>query len=79
MNIVLNGKQQLVTDQCTISDLIAQLGLTEKRLAVEVNLDIIPRSQHSQHQLSADDKVEIVHAIGGGGNHHDDDINQLKF
>ena len=79
MNIVLNGKQQLVTDQCTISELIVQLGLAEKRLAVEVNLDIIPRSEHSQHQLSADDKVEIVHAIGGGGNHNNDDINQLKL
>ncbi|MDH5516200.1 MAG: sulfur carrier protein ThiS [Gammaproteobacteria bacterium] len=72
MNIVLNGKQQSVADQCTISDLISQLGLADKRLAVEVNLDIIPRSEHPQHQLSADDKVEIVHAIGGGCKLHGD-------
>ncbi|MDH5393234.1 MAG: sulfur carrier protein ThiS [Gammaproteobacteria bacterium] len=73
MNIILNGKSLSVADQCTISDLIEQLELTEKRLAVEVNLDIIPRSEHNMHQLNANDKVEIVHAIGGGCSHHEDD------
>ncbi|MDH5425644.1 MAG: sulfur carrier protein ThiS [Gammaproteobacteria bacterium] len=66
MNIILNGSTRTVANQCTISDLIEQLGLTEKRLAVEVNLDIIPRSQHPHHQLQENDKVEVVHAIGGG-------------
>lgn len=66
MNIILNGTTQTVADQCTISDLIGQLGLTDKRLAVEVNLDIIPRSEHNHHQLQENDKVEVVHAIGGG-------------
>jgi sulfur carrier protein len=66
MNIILNGKAQSVAESCSISDLIEQLGMTEKRLAVEVNLDIIPRSEHKTHQLQEDDKVEIVHAIGGG-------------
>ncbi len=66
MNIILNGKAQSIADQCTVSDLIVQLGLTEKRLAVEVNLDIIPRSEHQNHQLQENDKVEVVHAIGGG-------------
>jgi len=66
MNITLNGTQKSVADSCTISDLIVQLGLTEKRLAVEVNLDIIPRSEHASHTLQENDKVEVVQAIGGG-------------
>jgi sulfur carrier protein len=66
MNITLNGKKQSVADSCTISQLIEQLGLSEKRLAVEVNLDIIPRSEHHNHLLKENDTVEVVHAIGGG-------------
>jgi len=66
MNITLNGSQKSVNDSCTISDLIVQLGLAEKRLAVEVNLDIIPRSEHASHKLQENDKVEVVQAIGGG-------------
>lgn len=66
MNIILNGKPHSVTVPCTISELIEQLGLSEKRLAVEVNLDIIPRSEHKNHTLQDNDKVEVVHAIGGG-------------
>ena len=66
MNIVVNGKTQSVVDQCTLKQLIEQLGLANKRLAVEVNLDIIPRSEHTSYQFKENDKVEIVHAIGGG-------------
>ena len=66
MNIILNGKPHTVENSCTIEQLIEQLDLTGKRVAVEVNLDIIPRSEHAQHQLQQDDKVEVVHAIGGG-------------
>jgi len=66
MNITLNGKSHTVENQCTIEQLIEQLDLAGKRVAVEVNLDIIPRSEHAQHQLQDDDKVEVVHAIGGG-------------
>ena len=66
MNITLNGEVKSVEEKCTISNLIEQLGFTEKRLAVEVNLDIIPRSEHTNHLLQENDKVEIVHAIGGG-------------
>ncbi|MCK4709128.1 MAG: sulfur carrier protein ThiS [Gammaproteobacteria bacterium] len=66
MNIILNGKAHSLPDQYTIHDLIEELGLADKRLAVEVNLDIIPRSEHKNHQLQENDKVEVVHAIGGG-------------
>ena len=56
MKITLNGTTRSMTE----------LGLSEKRLAVEVNLDIIPRSEHPSYQLKENDKVEVVHAIGGG-------------
>lgn len=50
----------------TILDLLEQLQLQGRRLAVEVNRDIIPKGEHAAFVLSANDKIEIVHAIGGG-------------
>ena len=50
----------------TIAALIEQLALAGKRVAVEVNEDIVPRSQHPDFSLSEGDRVEVVHAIGGG-------------
>ncbi len=66
MEIFLNGELRQVSAGCTVAALIAQLALTGQRLAVEVNEDIVPRSQHALRTLSAGDRVEIVHAIGGG-------------
>jgi sulfur carrier protein len=66
MEIFLNGKPRQVENALPIADLIKQLNLENKRLAVELNSEIVPRSQYDSHVLSAGDKVEIVHAIGGG-------------
>jgi len=55
-----------VPQRSTLQDLIERLQLAGKRIAVEVNLEIVPRSQHPDYQLQAGDRVEIVHAIGGG-------------
>lgn len=66
MEIFLNGEACPVAESCTVAALIKQLDLQNKRLAVEVNFQIIPRSQFGKHTLAAGDKVEIVHAIGGG-------------
>ena len=66
MHIVLNGEDRQVTDNLSISTLIAQLELTGKRIAVEINQDIVPRSAHASTHLREGDRVEIVHAIGGG-------------
>ncbi|WP_353570715.1 sulfur carrier protein ThiS [Candidatus Albibeggiatoa sp. nov. BB20] len=66
MDIELNGAPKQMPEQATIQDLLTELGLTQKRLAVEVNQQIIPRSQFEQYALKSNDKVEIVHAIGGG-------------
>lgn len=66
MNIQLNGQNREVTDNITISALLELLELTGKRLAVEVNEDLVTRSKFDSHQLSEGDHVEIVQAIGGG-------------
>lgn len=66
MNILLNGEPKLVPAQTTAARLIEMLDLRGKRLAVEINEAIIPRSQYAAHRLQAGDRIEIVHAIGGG-------------
>ncbi|MDD2816466.1 MAG: sulfur carrier protein ThiS [Thiotrichaceae bacterium] len=66
MQILLNGQEKTITPSCSIQDLISQLELQNRRIAVEVNLTLIPRSRFAEHLLVAGDKVEIVHAIGGG-------------
>lgn len=66
MQIQLNGDARALAGEPTIGELIASLGLTGRRIAVEVNEEIVPRSQHDATRLAEGDRVEIVHAIGGG-------------
>lgn len=66
MQIQVNGEALQVQDKTTLRGLIEQLELGEKRIAVELNLEIIPRSEHPETILQENDRVEIVHAIGGG-------------
>lgn len=66
MDIELNGDRLTVADNSTVGSLLVAEGLAERRVAVEVNGDIVPRSQHASHALQAGDRVEIVHALGGG-------------
>jgi sulfur carrier protein len=66
MEIMLNGQAQDVAEALTIAGLLAEAGLADRRVAVEVNQTIVPRSQHASHRLAAGDRVEILHAIGGG-------------
>lgn len=66
MQIQVNGETLDVSENATLAELVEQLELVGKRIAVELNLEIIPRSEHAATRLSAGDQVEIVHAIGGG-------------
>jgi sulfur carrier protein len=66
MNIYLNGEARQVPDNCTAAQLVDELGLSGRRIAMEVNLEIVPRGGYEAHRLQPDDRVEIVHAIGGG-------------
>ncbi|HCF2668401.1 sulfur carrier protein ThiS [Pseudomonas aeruginosa] len=66
MQIQLNGEPFELPDAQSVADLLARLELGGRRVAVELNLDIVPRSQHASTVLKDGDRVEIVHAIGGG-------------
>ena len=66
MQIQVNGENMALEDNLTVSKLIERMRLGGKRLAVEINGEIVPRSMHEQTRLSAQDRVEIVLAIGGG-------------
>lgn len=66
MKITLNGEDFEVPEACTAAGLVEQLQLGGKRIAMELNLEIVPRSEYASQRLNAGDRVEIVHAIGGG-------------
>jgi sulfur carrier protein len=66
MDIQLNGRPKHIEDGSTLAILLRDEGLAERRVAVEVNADIIPRGRHATHVLREGDRVEIVHALGGG-------------
>lgn len=66
MDIFLNGESRQLPSPTTLAELIAAEGLAERRVAVEINGDIVPRSQHATHALNDGDRIEIVHALGGG-------------
>lgn len=66
MRIQLNGDPFELPDGETVAGLLARLELVGRRVAVELNQDIVPRSQHGDTVLREGDQIEVVHAIGGG-------------
>ncbi|WP_025770127.1 sulfur carrier protein ThiS [Thioalkalivibrio sp. HK1] len=66
MEIVLNGQPREIEPDTTLEGLLEGLGLMDKRLAVEVNEKVVPRSLFAERRLAFGDRIEIVHAIGGG-------------
>lgn len=66
MHIQLNGETLELPEGASVADLIERLELTGRRVAVERNLDIVPRSQYGSTVLADGDRLEVVHAIGGG-------------
>jgi sulfur carrier protein len=66
MHLVLNGEARVYPAALTVAELLVQAGYGERRVAVEVNREIVPRSLHATHRLADGDRVEIVHALGGG-------------
>lgn len=66
MQVLLNGQKTEISENSTIVSLLEQTQMLGKRVAVELNGDIVARSQHALTVLKADDRIEIVHAIGGG-------------
>lgn len=66
MKLVINGEDRVVEGPITLSSLVEQLGMKPDRVAVELNLDIVPREQWHGTQLADGDRLEIVHFVGGG-------------
>ena len=66
MDITINGESRQLTDIQTVSDLLAQLGYQNQRLAVELNGEIVPKSQHDTAAIKNGDTLELVVAVGGG-------------
>jgi sulfur carrier protein len=66
MILTVNGKERELAEGTTIADLLAELKLDPRMLAVERNLDLVPRGQHAETQLAAGDRVEVVTLVGGG-------------
>ncbi|MGJ0429078.1 sulfur carrier protein ThiS [Methylobacter sp.] len=66
MIVYVNGETREIAENSHVADVIADMGLTGKRIAVELNKEILPFDQHGAQVLQADDRLEIVHAIGGG-------------
>lgn len=66
MNICINGNSKFFATEMTIASLVIALDLTDKRLAIERNGEIVPRSQFAEVLLLEGDQLEIVGAVGGG-------------
>lgn len=66
MKIQLNGNSEHFDSVVTAAQLVEHLGLQGKRIAIEVNQEIVPRSSYESFQLNENDRVEIINAVGGG-------------
>jgi thiamine biosynthesis protein ThiS len=66
MNLIINGEDRQFDSALTISDLLARLGMKPDRIAIELNRELVPRERWTATQLDDDDKLEIVHFVGGG-------------
>ena len=64
--ITVNGEARQMPAGATVASLLTQLGLDTRKVAVERNLEIVPRSSYATTALAAGDQLEIVHFIGGG-------------
>jgi thiamine biosynthesis protein ThiS len=66
MTLHINGEQREFADGLTVAALVGQLGMKPDRVAVELNLDIVPRANWETTILKDGDKLEVVHFVGGG-------------
>ena len=66
MKIVLNGQPRELPEKLTVAELLNLLQMPARGVAVEVNQEIVPRGQHTEHPLADGDRLEIVSLVGGG-------------
>jgi thiamine biosynthesis protein ThiS len=66
VRITVNEEPRELPADATVADLVAGLALGPRRIAVEVNREVIPRAEYGAHRLADGDAVEIIHFVGGG-------------
>ncbi|HKV49059.1 MAG TPA: sulfur carrier protein ThiS [Candidatus Acidoferrales bacterium] len=66
MKIRINGEEREVPDGLSVAALLAHLGMANDRVAIERNLDILPRTSWANTDVQPNDSFEIVHFVGGG-------------
>jgi len=66
MKVIINGDDHQLDGPMTLSGLVEHLGMKADRVAVELNLEIVPRNRWVETQLADGDRLEIVHFVGGG-------------
>ena len=66
VTVIVNGEERLVADGRTIADLLTELRLGGRRIAVEMNRDILPRAEYASRAICEGDRIEIVQFVGGG-------------
>ncbi len=66
MQVKVNGQAREIAEGTTIAGLLDQLELKAKYVAVEVNLELVPRNRHSERRLAPGDQLEVVTLVGGG-------------
>jgi len=66
LSIVVNGEDRATRPEATVTDLLSELGLDRGRVAIERNLEILPRAKWAETKVQAGDRYEIVQFVGGG-------------
>jgi thiamine biosynthesis protein ThiS len=66
VDIIFNGEPRTIPAETTVAGLLRELKLDGRHVAVEVNLELVPRTRHAEHQLVPGDRLEVVTLVGGG-------------
>ena len=67
LRIQVNGEAREIADPLTLSELVSELSLAPERVAIELNKQVVRRTQWQETMLADGDRIEIVHFVGGGG------------
>lgn len=66
MDVILNGERRSCAEGTTVSDLLSELRLGGRRIAVEINRDVVPTADYDRRRIAEGDHVEIIQFVGGG-------------
>jgi thiamine biosynthesis protein ThiS len=66
MTVIINGERREIPEGLNVSELLEHLGMAPGRVAIERNLDILPRARWAETRVESEDRFEIVHLVGGG-------------